>query len=138
MMKHAAITVVASLAIPLATPAKSDCLSYEPSRVSIQGALNRVIFPGPPNFQDVERGDKPEPYFVLQLQQPVCVDKGKYEDEPSLSDILSIQLGLTGPQYSQFRSLLGKRVRLSGTLSAATTGHHHTPVMLGAVVLEEK
>jgi hypothetical protein len=79
MMKHAAITVVASLATPLATPAKSDCLSYEPSRVSIQGALNRVIFPGPPNFQDVERGDKPEPYFVLQLQQPVCVDKGKYE-----------------------------------------------------------
>src|ERR1700730_5592599 len=84
MMKCAALSVVASLAIPLATPAKSNCLSYEPSRVSIQGTLTRVIFPGPPNFQDVARGDKPEPYFVLQVQQPVCVNKGKYEDEPSL------------------------------------------------------
>jgi hypothetical protein len=133
------LIAAASFAIAISPRAYADCLSYEPNRVSVAGTLTRTVFPGPPNCESVARGDRPEPYFVLRLQEPVCVKgRGREEDEPFVSDVLAIQLGLTAPQYDQLRALIGKRVRLSGTLSAATTGHHHTPVMLGAVVLEEK
>jgi hypothetical protein len=125
-----------ALALALATPARADCLSYEPNRVSIPGTLTRVVFPGPPNFEDVARGDKPETYFVLKLQQPACVNGNG--QEPARQDILTIQLVLTAPQFSQFRPLLGKRVRLSGSLFGAETGHHHTPVLMEDVVLVEK
>jgi hypothetical protein len=139
MTKHAVLTIVGSLAVFITAPARADCLSYEPNRVSVAGTLTRIVFPGPPNYESVARGDRPEPYFVLRLQEPVCVKgRGRDADEPFLSDILAIQLGLTEPQYAQFRPLLGKRVRLSGSLAAATTGHHHTPVLMGDVVLEER
>lgn len=133
------LLVAALFALAFTTSAKADCLSYEPNRVSVAGTLTRIVFPGPPNYESVARGDRPEPYFVLRLQQPVCVKgRGQAEDEPFISDVLAIQLGLTEPQYDQFRPLIGKQVRLSGSLVAATTGAHHTPVMLGAVVLEGK
>ena len=80
--------------------------------LAILGTLTRVVFPGPPNFEDVARGDKPESYFVLRLQQPACVNGNGHE--PARQDILAIQLVLIGQQFSQFRPLLGKRVRLSG------------------------
>jgi hypothetical protein len=112
-----------------ATAAKADCLPYEPHQVSISGKLTRVEFSTP--------SGSPEPYFVLQLPRPICVNgRGAAADEPLISDILLIQLGLTTPQYSQLRPMLGKQVRLTGSLVAATTGHHHTPVMLGVSAIE--
>ena len=125
------ISAATVLALTTPSPAKADCLSYGPTRVSIAGTLNRIVFSN-------SRGD-PEPYIVLRLQQPVCMTgEARDEDKPFLSDILAIQLLLTETQYAQFRPLLGKRVRLSGSLVAAETGHHHTPVIMGDVVLAEE
>ena len=39
------------------------------------------IFAGPPNFEDVRRGDTPEPDYILELDKPVCAEG----DNPSNS-----------------------------------------------------
>lgn len=40
---------------------------------SLVGLLQFVIFPGPPNYEDVQKGDAPEPGFVLRLDKDVCL-----------------------------------------------------------------
>jgi hypothetical protein len=42
--------------------------------------LTYNIFPGPPNFEDVRKGDKPEPTYILQLLKPICVSGDEFID----------------------------------------------------------
>lgn len=117
--------------------ASSDCLSYA-SPVSVTGRLLRIVFPGPPNYDSLAGGDKPEPYFVLHLDRPVCVAEDPTDSKnPAVARVTDMQLMLEPAQYKQLRSRLGRQIRLSGVLIAAQTGHHHTPVMLGEVRLGE-
>ncbi len=75
---------------------------------------------------------------MLRLNLAACVAANPPDpDEPAVRNLTNMQLMLTGPeQYSLLRPLLDKQVSLSGTLFAAITGHHHTPVLLEDVQLE--
>lgn len=101
------------------------CLSYDPATVTLRGRLSRKIFAGPPNYESVKKGDAPETYWILHLTRPICVS-GE-EPEKNVSDI---QLFLSEEQYAQHKDLLGKRVVVNGKLWHASTGHHHTSVLL--------
>lgn len=94
-----------------------------PASVHVSGVLKRITFAGRPNYENVSKGDEPEIYFVLFLDQPVCLTN---EDELSANEL---QLFLRPNQYDQFRPKLGHRITLSGNLWPAETGHHHTPLM---------
>jgi hypothetical protein len=136
-MTFGMIVAAAAIALSLATAAaKADCLSYT-HRVTVSGTLTRQVFAGKPNFTSVARGDKAETYFVLRLDQPVCVDANPAypKDMVAMADILDMQLILYQPQFQQLRRWLGKHVVLQGSLDTATTGHHHTPVILSDVVM---
>src|ERR1700730_12565093 len=137
-MTFGMILATAAVALSLATaPAKPDCLSYT-HRVTVSGTLTRQVFPGKPNFTSVARGDEPETYFVLRLDQPVCVDANPAypKDMVAMVDVVDMQLLLYQPQFQQLRPWLGKHVVLLGSLDIATTGDHHTPIILTDVVME--
>jgi hypothetical protein len=114
------------------TGTSAPCLSYEPAVVKIAGSLERKTVPGPPNYESVRNGDRPETYWFVKLSRPVCV--GEDEKEPDLNPakkgVGSIQLVLSPDAYAAYKELVGKRVVVSGTLFGAVTGHHHTPVLL--------
>jgi hypothetical protein len=111
------------LAIPIA--AAAQCLPAEPTVVPLRGVLERVTFAGPPNYQDIAQGDRPETYFVLRLKSPVCLSvEGGGEIAAS-----RVQLLLRPEQFVLFRPSLGHEVTLPGSLWPAQTGHHHTPLM---------
>lgn len=127
---------ITSLAAPAVAASKSvrtnwdACLKYQPMEVTLTGTLKRVVFPGPPNFESVEQGDSPEPRLVLVLDAPVCVMR-------STVDILDeAEDGVSDIQTGGFRDMdaapVGRRVRISGTLTHSFNGHHHTRVMLNA------
>jgi len=110
--------------------AGSQCLDYEPSIVELTGIMKRVVFPGPPNYESVEKGDEPEPYWVLYLDSAICVNGDlKNNFNTAESEIKSLQL-LIG-NYDKYRHLLGQKVTVMGMLTHSFTGHHHTPVMFG-------
>jgi Domain of unknown function (DUF4431) len=102
-----------------------DCLSYDPTTVTLKGKLSRKTFAGPPNYESVKKGDAPETYWILHLTRPICVSG----DEPE-KNVSDIQLFLSEEQYARHKDLLGKRVVVSGKLWHASTGHHHTNVLL--------
>ena len=110
----------------------APCLAYEPSEVRLTGSLERQTFPGPPNYESVRNGDPAETYWLLKLTRPVCVTESKTApDLDSKQDNINrIQLVLTPEGYSKYKSFVGSRVEVTGTLFGAITGHHHTPVLL--------
>lgn len=114
--------------------AAEPCLSFEPDVVTIQGTLERRVFPGAPGFEDLTTGDEPEVGFYLALDSPLCVAGN--DDEEALTvddDVRLIQLVLDQQGYDELRPLLSEAVTLKGTLFGAMTGHHHTQVLLQQV-----
>jgi len=107
-----------------------QCLSYEPTVVTLSGRLSRQTFPGPPNYQNVRKGDAREVVWLLNLSSPICVlGNGEAEEEKNVSEL---QLAFTAPeeQYRQYRPLLGRKVSVYGTLFHSHTGHHRTRVLV--------
>src|ERR1700737_3235859 len=101
-----------------------QCLEYEPKVVSLSGTLARETHPGPPNYESIRRGDKPETIWILRLSKPICV--------PGVDDIsirednqTEVQLALEPEQFKKYRRLIGQRVVVTGKLFHAHTGHHH-------------
>ena len=116
-----------------------QCLSYEPAVVTLSGTLVRKTFPGPPNYESIKKGDRPESSWFLDLSKSVCVNESTPEPDlnPKQSGIREIQLVVKPEQYQQHKELVGKEVRVTGTLFGEHTGHHHTPVLLTVRTLNE-
>jgi hypothetical protein len=120
------------------TRPQSECLSYEPAVETLSGTLVRKTFPGPPNYESVKKGDKPETSWFLDLPESVCVNQDKTEPDlnPKQSGIHEIQLVLQPEQYQRHKGMVGRKVLATGTLFGEHTGHHHTPVLLTVRTLE--
>ena len=125
-----------------APAATAACLSYT-DRVTLTGKLVIRTFPGPPNYQDVLRGDDPEVHWLVLLDRPQCVDTHPDPKRSSTMagydsfDSVDLVFGccdagfeLTREQLNRYRPLAGKRVTVSGTLYDAFTAHHRAPLLL--------
>jgi hypothetical protein len=110
---------------------RGTCLHFEPDTVQLTGRLERRMYYGPPNFGEDPAHDAKEVGLYLALAAPVCAAGGGDPelDTPQRS-VRRVQLVLDSAGYAQMRPLVGQRVRLRGTLFAAHTGHHHTPILL--------
>ncbi len=133
------LIVILTLFAPLvAAHAAGPCLSFEPAVESIAGTLVRETFPGRPNFESIKTGDEPETGWYVRLPEPICV-KGTPGDVLNGEDVIGVkllQLVLTHGEYKTHDRLVGEKVKATGTLFAAFTGHHHTPVLLQVRTLE--
>ena len=121
--------LIAILASARASP-KQPCLDYQPQVVELTGVMRRHGFPGPPNYQSVAQGDALEVYWLLHLARPIQVGPGRPADPdaPAEANLRALQILLR--DYRPYLALLGKRVTITGTLSHAITGHHHTTVVI--------
>jgi hypothetical protein len=115
--------------VSIASSASARCLRYEPAQVSLVGELVAKAVPGPPNYTSVARGDLPETVHLLVLETPICVTGDRASQQNSRGETGVAEVQLVAKQ-GRLRSLVGKRVRATGTLSSAQSGHHRTPVLL--------
>ncbi len=109
----------------------APCLQYEPIKVSLDGIITERVFPGPPNYENIKKGDTPETAWILHLDKPVCVvpvDPKDDIDEPE-SNVTDMHLIVHGG-YEKYESLLGKHVIVHGSLTHSITGHHRTRVLI--------
>jgi hypothetical protein len=119
-----------ALCIALA-PAGVKAACYDLSKSeprSLTGALTRQVFPGPPNYEDVRQGDKPEPAYILTLPAPICLTGDEFADAKVLFS--EAHLVATDKTAKAMRLLVNSRV--VATLSqpmAAHTGHHRRPLV---------
>ena len=47
---------------------------------SLNGRLTYAVYPGPPNYQSVEKGDTPEGSYVLVLDSDICIRGDDFGD----------------------------------------------------------
>jgi Domain of unknown function (DUF4431) len=112
--------------------AQENCLSYEPDTVELSGTISRKTLPGPPNYESIRKGDKPETLWILHLDRPICVTGNTDDVNEPERNVTDLQLVLDEKQYAQVRKFTGQRIRLTmtGTLFHAHTAHHRTSVLL--------
>ena len=109
----------------------NGCLRYWSDTVAITGILQRLVFPGRPNYESVAQGDEEEAGFYLRLTRPICtVGDSLSPDSYPIASADTVQLVLDSAGYARLRPLLGKQVTEKGTLFARHTGHHHAPLLL--------
>jgi hypothetical protein len=107
------------------------CLHYEPTQVVLSGTLVERTYPGPPNYESVAQGDAAETGYYLRLRKPVCTQAREEDEASSHARVEWLQVVVMDKtHFAQLRPRLGKVVRLHGSLFEASTGHHHTDVLL--------
>lgn len=95
------------------TSEAASCLRY--GNVSLTGTLVRQTYPGPPDYEDVTKGDEPRVIWVLLLEPGICVvdPDARYPREHYQREI---QLVVRSDQYTRYKTLLGKRIDVIGDL----------------------
>ena len=109
--------------------AKAACYDLSKSEPHVlTGVLSHRIFPGPPGYQDVQRGDQPEPGYLLTLPAPICLTGDDFADPDAPFN--EAQLVETDETAKAMRALIDRTVTVELTRPmAAETGHHHRPLV---------
>lgn len=139
-MSKSIVLVLLSVLLLFASGAYSEeCLHYDPEEVEISGVIAMKTFPGPPEYESIEEGDKPETVWILNLLSPICVLADEEDELINVTekDIRAIHLVLDGKQYKKYGHLVSKKVIATGKLYHSHTGHHHTDVLMIVLGLKE-
>jgi hypothetical protein len=133
-MRIIAVPVLVAAAAFFASDAGARCLKYEPTRVTLSGALEARNVAGPPNYRSLARGDLPQTIYVLVLDEPICVNGNptSAQNRKGHTNVGEVQLVV---KPARAKALAGKRVRATGGLSASQGGQHRTPVVLTVAAL---
>jgi len=137
MPQRVALILALMLALSFtAGTAQAACINVKETKsLSFQGALAYRIFAGPPNYEDVRKGDTPEPAYILTLSAPICATGDEFLNPQKSFDKIQIYPAETDGAghalWRDLRQLVGKRVSVEGKAAfGAHTGHHHAPLQL--------
>ena len=106
-----------------------DAYKFDPAVVELTGKLEKKLFYGPPGYGENLEKDSKEHAVILMLSKPISVmaEKGDQFNE-TRKNVKEIQLiNLKEIPLSKY---LQKKVKVTGKLSSAITGHHHTKVLI--------
>ncbi|MGO8224757.1 hypothetical protein HA464_06675 [Rhizobium leguminosarum bv. trifolii] len=128
-MKIYALFCTVAVVLACAPSALATCYDVsknEPSELG--GHLSHRIFAGPPNFEDVQKGDTPEPGYILKLDQPICITGDDFADPKHMFD--EVQLVPNETTEREMARLRDTDVFVEVVNSMpAMTGHHHRPLL---------
>ena len=127
------LVLIAVGAPALARPGVADsCYHYRPAPTSLTGRLIQRTLPGPPNYQSIARGDRPQVVDLLILETPICTIPD-YKDSPNTDAFQgqdTIQVRRAESAWRDVRRLTGRRVVVTGTLAEWALGPDRTPVVI--------
>jgi len=101
---------------------------------AIQGTLQMGEFLGTPGFGDNPAGDHAEAVYYLQLPAPLATQLhasgGMAEFSAAAQASCFVQLLVFDEEQSVARTLIGKKVRIAGTLLETDAAHRRTPALI--------
>ena len=137
MLQRVALVSVLYISICAGTPsANAACIDLKQTAgFSFEGTLSYGIFAGPPNYEDVRKGDAPEPTYILKLDAPICASGDEHLNPEQRFDKIQVYPAKSGTVVrflsGDLRRFVGKRVTVEGNSPfGAHTGHHHAPLLL--------
>jgi hypothetical protein len=94
---------------------------------TLTGTVFRQIFPGPPGYESLSDGDRPETALMLVLDAEVCATD---EAGHRLASAFVQLVAKDDHQYDQLNAYRGSQLTVTGDLFEAETGHHHAPLLI--------
>lgn len=119
----------AALLLANASPVLAqECVGWgEP--VDLSGILIEGVYPGPPEYESVAKGDAAYTALMLHLRVPVCVREGEnVEMDPYIPATDLIQLACDKKELARLKK--GELTSVKGTLFPSHTGYHVTQAVL--------
>ena len=99
---------------------------------TLKGVLRSRVYPGPPNYESVKKGDEAEGVWILKLSHSISVEGDK--DPTSFNEretgIREVQVIFKDGEEKMVKRQMGKPIECTGTLFHAHTGHHHLALLL--------
>jgi hypothetical protein len=120
----------------LSPQAHAACLDVRQSdQLAFKGTLSQPVFPGPPNYEDIKKGDKPERAYIIKLDSPICATGDEFLDSSQTFNTVQLLVDNATKDGAALSSglsqMLGKRVQVTGKSGfGAQTGHHHAPLLM--------
>ena len=142
MRRLAEVLMRGSVIIGNVSLAGAACLDVrQPDPLSFTGTLSYQVFPGPPNYENIKTGDKPERAYILKLDRPICATGDEFLDGKEMFDrvqLLADDASSAGRAALQsLKAFDGTRVVVSGKSGfGAQTGHHHAPLLMTLVSIK--
>ena len=139
MFQKPLIVAVVSVLVGMGAHARAACLDVRQSQpLTFKGSLSRPVFPGPPNYEDVKKGDKPERAYIIKLDAPICATGDEFLDSSQTFDTVQLLVDDSAKDSralnASLTQLIGKRVEVTGKSGfGAQTGHHHAPLLVTLV-----
>src|SRR5262245_24317501 len=137
MMQKFTLHLVLYLSISVgAGSVNAACIDLkQTTSFSFEGTLSYSIFAGPPNYEDVRKGDAPEPTYILKLNAPICTTGDESLNPEKRFDKIQVYAAESGTEARflsrDLRRFVGKQVVVEGNSPfAAHTPHHHAPLLL--------
>lgn len=107
------------------------CPSCDGDEIEVSGVVIKETFPGPPNYENIEDGDRPETCWFIVLENSMCfAPDGDYLDKEVV--IKKIQLVQRSHKFIE-----GKKYRIKGITFPEHSGHHHSAVLLEVKSIKE-
>src|SRR5437870_9053823 len=111
---------IAAVGPPSARPDFADsCYHYRPASASLTGRLIQRTLPGPPNYESIARGDRPQVVDLLILDTPICTI-ADYKESPNSDSFQAqdtIQVRRAEATWRDVRRFTWQRVSVTGTLA---------------------
>lgn len=131
------LLAAAGLVVALTGAAFAQCYDVSKNQPRyLEGRLSYRVFPGAPNFQDVRKGDAPEPGYVLRLDKPICIDGDEGFADPDVFfpevQVVPFNEELDGRMRSLSETEIGAEL---DDAMAAMNGHHHRPLVVRAIAI---
>ena len=106
--------------------------------VTLYGKVKEEVFAGPPNFESINNGDRPQFYWILYVHEPIaivgrCLETNKVSDR---GNTCCFQLCLSQKLYDNRNYILNKFIKVEGQVFLGHTGHHKTKALIDVTKLK--
>ncbi len=122
------ITILVSLLLVTSVYA-ADTYKFEPSVATLVGQLVKKEFYGPPGYGEDPKIDSKESAAILLLSSPIKVFAEKDDQFNETRDNIK-EVQLINIKRIALSNFFQKKVKVTGKLTSAITGHHHTDVLI--------
>lgn len=124
---HSVLILISLLAFQPACAA--DTYKFEPAVVTLAGKLVEKEFFGPPGYGENPKTDSKEHAAILLLANPIKVVAEKDDQFNETRDNIK-EVQLINVKRIPLSKFFQNKVKITGKLSSAITGHHHTAVLI--------
>lgn len=101
----------------------------------VSGTLEIQVFPGPPEYEDIKKGDAKEEGLYLRLDRPITIHFKDWDknDAPAVESISLMQIAgeFDDARFYKLGEMKRKcHVTIKGEIFASFNAHHHTRFLI--------